>query len=754
MSLESLLLKLGDNEWPPAKTIAHCHRFSENSAQYGTLKHQLGPQIKHYLLEKHIRLYSHQCDAINAVAEGRNIIITTPTASGKTLCFNVPVFDELAKDPESTALYIYPTKALASDQLKTVEQMENDSGILVHPHRVDGDIPFSARDAIYVESRLVLTNPDMLHRMLEHHGLWERFFSKLRFIVIDEAHTYRGIFGTNVAYLMRRFKRICKYYHSQPTFILSSATISNAVELGETLIDGPLTLIDKDGSPHGEKYFALMKNDPKRSTNQQTIELLAECVKFGCQTICFGGSRKLVGLISKGTVNLLSKEGRPDLMNKVEEYRAGYSPEERARKEKLLKNGNLLGVVSTNALELGIDVGSLDCAILSGYPGSMMSTWQQAGRAGRKNTKSLVFLIAYNNPLEMYYVERPAYFFTRPIEKAVIDLQNTEVRRNHLYCAAYERPINPREDSKYFGSDLESFITDHCSTWLFQNVDGIWYYRAKIHKMVSIRGIFEETFSAVASKHFKDPETLTKSQAFREVHEGAIFFHNNEKYLVTKLDLNTRVASLQKVDVPYYTVALSTITVDILSEDSMGFGEFELKFGSLAVSTQYDGYMVIRDGGGVNDRHPLNLPLNTIDTKGIWLIITSEIVNEFRKNGGTHIEKALKGIEIITQLTISHFILSDPRDIGVYSGAHPKNPRDFIVAVYDDYKGGIGIAYKLKESLPDLIRLNRDFLERCSCKDGCPACLYHSKRVEKDSVNKNDTVILLSVLEKKMMNRL
>ena len=373
MSVESLLLKLEDNEWPPAQTVTHCHRFCENSAQYGTLRHQLAPQIMDYLLKNHIHLYSHQCDAVNAVAEGRNIIITTPTASGKTLCFNIPVFDALAKDPEATALYIYPTKALASDQLKTVVQMEKDSGIFVHPHRVDGDIARSVKEAISVESRLILTNPDTLHWMLKRRGLWERFFSKLRFIVIDEAHTYRGIFGTNVAYLLRRFKRICKCYQSQPTFILSSATISNAVELGETLIDEPLTLIDTDGSPHGEKYFILMNYDRAKGTIRQTVELLTECVLQRCQTICFAGSRKLVGLISKKTVNRLSKGKRSELADKVEEYRAGYSPKDRARKEELLKSGDLLGIVSTNALELGIDVGSLDCAILSGYPGSMGS---------------------------------------------------------------------------------------------------------------------------------------------------------------------------------------------------------------------------------------------------------------------------------------------------------------------------------------------------------------------------------------------
>ncbi|WP_292490228.1 DEAD/DEAH box helicase [Methanoculleus sp. 10] len=750
MSLESLLFKLEDNEWPLAKTITHCHRFNGNTAQYGTLRHQLAPQVKHYLLEKHIRLYSHQCDAINAVAEGRNIIITTPTASGKTLCFNVPVFDALARDPEATALYIYPTKALASDQLKTVVQMEKDSGILVHPHRVDGDIPRGAKETIAMKSRLILTNPDTLHRMLERRGLWERFFSKLRFIVIDEAHTYRGIFGTNVAYLMRRFKRICKYYQSQPAFILSSATISNAVELGETLIDGPLTLIDKDGSPHGEKYFILMNYDLKMGTTRQTVELLTECVAQRCQTICFAGSRKLVGLISKKTVNLLSKGKHPELADKVEEYRAGYSPEDRGRKERLLKGGDLLGVVSTNALELGIDVGSLDCAILSGYPGSMMSTWQQAGRAGRKSKKSLIFLIAYNNPLEMYYVQRPMEFFNKPMEKAVIDLQNTEVRRNHLYCAAYEKPINPLEDSEFLGNDLEAFIVNHCLTPLFQNVDGIWYYRAKIHESVNIRGIFEETFYAEAPNQFK--ETLTKSQAFREAHKGAIFFHNNDKYLVTDLNLTTRMASLQKVDVLYYTIAHVTITLDILSEESINFGEFKLKFGSLEVSTLYDAFSVVRDSGQCDGRYPLDLPPHTFDTKGIWITIARSVLNEFEKNGGKRIEKALKGIEIITQLTISHFILSDPRDIGVYSGDHPKNPGDFIIAIYDDYKGGIGISYKLKDSLPGLVRLNRDFLERCPCKDGCPACLYHSKRVEADSVSKRDTIILLSVLEKMMVD--
>ncbi|MGQ9816933.1 MAG: DEAD/DEAH box helicase, partial [bacterium] len=378
--------------------VEHIELLPPKEPIYGKLKRDLSHNIKDYLLKKNIKLYKHQCDAIEALTTGKNIIITTPTASGKTLAFNIPVFEKLDKDKHATALYLYPTKALSNDQLKVIKELEILSGINVNPNIYDGDTPPDKRPKIRETSRIIISNPYELHQLLPWHYKWQEFISNLKFVVIDEAHRYRGVFGSNVAFLMRRLRRICSFYGSNPQFILSTATLANPVEFGKKLIGVDFVLIADDGSPKGKKYFIFYNpyydGVGTLSTHQETKDLFLFFVKNNLQTLCFTVSRKMAELIALWSKTDV-KESDPYLVDKITAYRAGYLPEERREIENAFKNKILMGLTSTNALELGIDIGSLDCVIISGFPGTIISTWQQAGRAGRGVDDAVAILVAF-----------------------------------------------------------------------------------------------------------------------------------------------------------------------------------------------------------------------------------------------------------------------------------------------------------------------------------------------------------------------
>ncbi len=385
---------------------------------------------------------------------GKSVIITTPTASGKTLAFNLPVFECLEKDPDTRALYLYPTKALSNDQLETLEQMAQFTGIPARPAIYDGDTPQSKRPAIRENSRIIISNPHELHQVLSWHAKWRPFFTNLKFIVIDEAHRYRGVFGSHIALLLRRLMRLCHFYGSEPQFILSTATLANPLEFAEKLTGVKFELVDEDGSPHGMKHFVLYNpffdGIGERSTYQETKDLLVSCVKDQLQTLCFTGSRKMAELVTLWARED-ARRSSARLAESISAYRAGYLPEERRVIEHQLKEGSMKGVVSTNALELGIDIGSLDAVIIAGYPGTMMSTRQQAGRAGRKGGESLAVLVAMANPLDQYFMHHPHHFFSRSHEHAIIDTENPYIVSGHLLCAAAELPLRDDTDRKYFG---------------------------------------------------------------------------------------------------------------------------------------------------------------------------------------------------------------------------------------------------------------------------------------------------------------
>jgi len=437
------------------KQIVHKQIISPQKPHFGKLDLPLPERLQDYLTKNQICLFSHQAEAINEIRKSQNLVIVTPTGSGKTLTFNIPVFEALLNDQKATALYLYPTKALTNDQLKVIRDMEKQTSIIANSKVYDGDTPKHLRPAIRKNSKIILSNPYGLHYYLPWHYKWKSFLQNLKFLIIDEGHVYRGVFGSNVAMLIRRLLRICKYYDSNPTVIISSATIANPKEHAVNLTGKKFIVISRDGSPKGKKTF-IFWNPPftdaskanRRSTHLETRDLLVQSIKSNLQTLCFTTSRQMTELITRWSKEELYRIS-PLLSKKVTAYRAGYLPSERREIENKLKTKNLIGVVSTNALELGIDIGTLDSILISGYPGSVISTWQQAGRAGRNTKESLVTLIAFQNPLDQYFMKHPYDFFERKHEHAIVDLHNPYITLGHIMCASCELPLR-KTDKKYF----------------------------------------------------------------------------------------------------------------------------------------------------------------------------------------------------------------------------------------------------------------------------------------------------------------
>jgi DEAD/DEAH box helicase domain-containing protein len=448
VAFEGLLRKLQAQEWYRGQ-IVRILTLPEKPAKFSEPKKPLHPKVQAFLERKGMRLFTHQAEAVDRILSGENVFITTPTASGKTLAFNLPVLSALLSEEEATALYLYPLKALTQDQLVKLKELEAELGLAFRPEIYDGDTPAQARPRIRAQVRILLTNPYALHQYLPWHHKWERFLRNLRFVVIDEAHHYRGVFGSHVALLLRRLRRILERYGADPQFILASATIANPEEHGEKLIGKKVSVVKEDGAPRGEKTFVFWNPflDLKHSWSDQVSSLLAFLVEEGLQTLCFATSRRLA--------EVLATFAQPKAPGKrIVAYRAGYLPEERRAIEKGIRTGQIAGVVSTNALELGIDIGGLDAVILGGYPGTVISVWQQAGRAGRGAKPSLVFVVGQGDPLDQYFLRHPEELLTRPHEHAIINPENESILLRQLLCAASEFPLNSR-DLELFGAGAD-----------------------------------------------------------------------------------------------------------------------------------------------------------------------------------------------------------------------------------------------------------------------------------------------------------
>ncbi|MEA3337808.1 MAG: DEAD/DEAH box helicase [Chloroflexota bacterium] len=751
--------------------IVHLEQVARRGAKYGKLTIPLHPVLKRQLEAQGItRLFTHQAQAINAAQSGQHLILVTATASGKTLGYNLPVLEAILERPTARALYLYPTKALAQDQLRALRELgcaiegQRGRGTTSLPVTVgtyDGDTPQSRRGRLRKSGQIILTNPDMLHLgILPNHPLWGSFLRNLRYVVVDEAHTYRGVFGSQVACVLRRLRRVCAVYGSEPQFIATSATIANPAQhfLGLTGVEG--VVVDDDGSPQGPRSFALW-NAPlidkartaRRSANSEATNLFSALVRNQTRTIVFTRARKVAELILRYAREELKKGQNPEgktrgirrrsakgdesLSSRIAAYRAGYTPEQRRKIERDLFSGELLGVTATNALELGIDVGGLDAAVLVGYPGTIASLWQQAGRAGRGNEPSLAILIALDNPLDQYFMRHPEELFGRPHEHALIDPDNVYVLARHLPCAAHEVPLtnvaSPGhfDDEALFGPGFVPAMVELEQTRRLSFQGDRWAYNGNDYpaEKVNLRSIGGSRFAILneANNH-RTLEEIEASSATQRVHPGAIYLHQGESYLVTRFDADQGFAIVRPVEVDYYTQPREWSDVRILrSLAHRAIPGGNAYFGQVRTTSQVIGYRRLRHyTEEVLGEEMLELPATTFETAALWWDLSPEMIRACARRrldflGGIHAaEHAAIGI-------LPLFAMCDRWDIGGLSTPRHPDTDAPQVFIYDGFPGGVGIAEQGFKQLPDLWRATWEVIARCPCHDGCPSCIQSPK---------------------------
>jgi DEAD/DEAH box helicase domain-containing protein len=681
-------------------------------------------------------LYAHQATAVDLVHSGENVVVVTGAASGKTLCYNVPVLQSILTDRTSRALYIFPTKALAQDQMRGLTEL---TSLLPSPVRVatfDGDTPREQRSYAKRSAQVVLTNPDMLHLgILPNHQSWARFLRRLKYVVIDEVHTYRGVFGSHVANVLRRLRRLLYSCGANPQFICCSATIANPGEHVERLVGLPFQVVNTDGAPHGRKDFVLWnppltdKNKATRvSANSEAAFLLAELVQLRIRAITFARTRKLTELIYVYTRQRL---GISSLAKRIKPYRGGYLPEERRQIEQELFHGDLLGVVATTALELGIDIGDLDAAVLTGYPGSIASTWQQAGRSGRRTGMSLSFLIGLDNPLDQYFMHHPQALFGQRCENALIDPGNRYVMRSHLLCAAWELPLTAKDDT-YWGETLNSALAAMEGSRMLRSREGRWYPTPAIAypaEGVNIRSASSLNYTILdASQGNRQIETVDASVALSQIHPGAIYLHYGEPYLVTELDLAGRCAYVVSTDAPYYTQAkeLTEIRVvkTLMEKDTP---KARCYLGEVEVTATVVGFRrKMQFTEEVIGEDFLDLPPNHFNTVAVWFDLPDEAIEKIDEArldfaGGLH------AAEHACIALLPLFALCDRNDLGgVSTPFHPDTGKAQIF-IYDAHPGGTGIAEKGFQVVQELWRETLRLITECPCEDGCPSCVQSPK---------------------------
>lgn len=740
--------------------IVHIEEIPAKDAHFGELEKPLPSCLQDYLARKGIKLYSHQADAINRIRRGKNVVIVTPTASGKTLTFNLPVFETLHNNKCATALYIYPSKALTNDQLKVLREMEQETGIAAFSNVYDGDTPAYRRSSIRECSKIILSNPYGLHKYLAWHFKWRSFFSNIKFIIIDEGHVYRGVFGSNVALLIRRLMRICEYYGSNPQIVISSATIANPNEHSQKLTGKQFDIIMNDGSARGKKYFVFW-NPPftdtlraiRRSTHQETKDLFVLSLSEKLQTLCFTVSRQMAELLVRWTrEDLKRKKALPGIAEVITAYRAGYLPEERRAIENKLRTKNLLGVASTNALELGIDIGSLDSVIISGYPGTVISTWQQAGRAGRTTADSLVTLVAFQNPLDQYFMKHPKAFFGRPHEKAIIDLHNPYISKGHIMCAAYELPVT-EEDHKYFPEVLsESIVSLESQKFIKKTSKGFEYCAIKRPaEIVNINNISSKIVTVICSGQVL--ETLELTKAYEEAHEGAVLLHQGETYVVEHLDLNNLIATVRKKDVSYNTEARKTVDITIMKTYDEKCKNFKIGFGEVQVTEKYHQF-VIKNSEVILSIEPLSLPPLTFSTVGMWFTIPEKIKNFVQKTMQWDFSGGLHAVEHAIIAMAPLYAMCDRWDIGGVSTPMHTNTQEPTIFIYDGFEGGIGISESLYAMIEKLFTAALALIGNCECVEGCPSCIYSPKcGNENRPLDKRAAKIILTQIIEKIQSK-
>ncbi len=724
-----------------AGQIAHIEHIPPRDANCAELDKPLVSNLQDCLNEHGLLpLYTHQVEAVNSARNGMNVMVSTSSASGKTLCYNIPVLQAILTEPASNALYLFPTKALAQDQLRGLQELFCSTQLRVGEFATfDGDTPQPERAEIRKRARVIVTNPDMLHiGILPNHQSWSRLLRHLRYVVVDEAHTYRGVFGSHVACVLRRLRRLCSHYGSNPQFICCSATIANPGEHAERLVGLPFTVVSNDGSPHGGKDFVFW-NPPiideaksvRRSANSEATNLLAELVSRNIRTLTFAHTRRLTELIYSYSRRRLA-EVSPDLVKRIKPYRAGYLPQERRQIEQELFSGQLIGVVATTALELGIDIGDLEATILTGYPGSIASTWQQAGRSGRGREESLSFLIGLDNPLDQYFMRHPDFFFQKNFENALVNPDNSYILRAHLLCAAWELPLSS-DDEKFFGSALSQERTELEGQGMlrFRERDSRWYLSPAIAypaQSINIRSTSRQNFALLDTSTDSLLETVEASVAFFQIHPGAIYLHQGESYLVTELDLANHTAYAVPTTASYYTQAkdLTDLRITRVARDR-SYRQTKVYLGEVEVTTTVVGFRKKEQfTEEVIGEEPLDLPPNHFPTVALWFDLPPEAMARLTK-AQLDLAGGLHAVEHAAIAILPLFALCDRNDIGgVSTPFHPDTGRAQIF-IYDAYPGGVGIAEKGFDMITELWQATLRVIAECPCQDGCPGCIQSPK---------------------------
>ena len=725
-SLPEFLTELKKNS-----CVSGYHYVPAREPQYVEFPQALDARLKDTLERRGIRkLYSHQAQAFELANDGRNAVIVTPTASGKTLCYNLPVLQRILENPDSRALFLYPTKALTYDQLDDLmhwsDSLAGAGAIGVYSY--DGDTPQDARQAIRSRGHIVLSNPDMLHKgILPHHTKWARLFENLKFIVLDELHTYRGIFGSHLANLFRRVARICEFYGSKPQFICTSATIANPRELAEKLTGVPFEFVRESGAGEGEKHL-FFYNPPvvnkqlgiRRSYIKESQHIAGAFLKRKIPAIVFANSRLMTEILVRYLKEDLEQGPVPE--ETVVGYRGGYLPNERRSIERGLRDGRIRGVVSTNALELGIDIGSLDVSVLAGYPGTIASSWQRIGRAGRRSGMSVAVLVASSNPLDQFIVNHPEYFLEQPPEMGLINPDNIHILISHLQCAAFELPFDVNE--RFGGHDVSEILEFLRERGFIHKAGNKWHWTNDSYPAdsISLRSISSDNFVVVdTTGESRIIGEVDYTSAFSTLHEKAIYLHQGQQYYVHQLDVVERRAYVKQSDSDYFTDAITYTKVKILETME---STAEHNHGEVHVAHQVVGFKKIKfytmENVGSGD---LNLPVQEMHTTSYWITIPRATL-EALPYSTTEKLNGLHGLAYALAHLSCVYLMCDRRDIGSAVDAGLENPTFHpTIFIYDNFPGGIGLSRPLYEIRDQVLTATTQLIRSCSCEDGCPSCV-------------------------------
>ena len=715
------------------ENVVRWEELPAREARYGDYPAGLDERLRPVLRQRGVQqLYSHQAHSIAATMRGEDVVVVTPTASGKTMCYNLPVLDSILKNPDARALYLFPTKALSADQVSELYELIQAMGVDIKTYTYDGDTPGAARRAVRQAGHIVVTNPDMLHSgILPHHTKWVKLFENLRYIVIDEIHTYRGVFGSNLANVLRRLMRLCDFYGSHPQFILCSATIANPKELAETLTGRPVTLINDNGAPMGKRHFVFY-NPPvinqqlgiRKGVIPETRAIAEMLLKCGIQTITFARSRLNVEVLTKYLKDVV----RDPLGNagRVRGYRGGYLPTQRREIEKGLRAGQIDAVVSTNALELGIDIGALDACILCGYPGTIASAWQQAGRAGRRKGTSIVFFVASSAAIDQYIVSRPGYFLHQSPENALLNPDNLYILLSHFKCAAYELPF---EDGDTFGNvsstgELLDYLEEE---HIVRHVGGRYHWMAEDFPAseFSLRSAASENFVIIDitdPAHHRVIGEMDRYTVPMLLHENAIYMHEAQQYQVEKLDFEANKAFIRRVDVGYYTDAdlnVSLSLLDVEQQEDLGSGA-ERALGEVKVTTLVTMFKKIRfDTHETLGFGHVRLPEMDMHTTAMWWTLPEALCSRFENDA---LKNGMMAISNLLRIVAPLYLMCAPQDVAVvYQVKCPFTDRPTLI-LYDNCPGGVGLAAKAYGMQRLLLEKALQIVSDCPCEQGCPSC--------------------------------